>query len=112
MKRKPKTPEPPKFSDVPLVIETFREPSYDLDKLVRYNGAPSCFNGQVSIRKYRVTAELIEESDDVLRERVRKLWRECENCHHYSLLSGVAALLGIALDPKELGKDVKTPPAR
>jgi hypothetical protein len=67
---------------------------------------PSCFNGSVSVVKYRVTVEVIEEPVEVLQERVRKLWRETKNMHHWMPLQNEAKKLGFELDRNELGKDV------
>jgi hypothetical protein len=59
----------PKFHT--KIVEGFGEPRVDV-----YRDAPSVFNGILSIRRYRVTVEIVPEDDDVLRARLRKLWRE------------------------------------
>lgn len=38
------------------------------------NDKPEAFNGRCLIRKYKVTIELIEEPDDILRERFLAVW--------------------------------------
>lgn len=58
---------------------------------------PSCFNGIVSYRKYRVTVELIDEPHDVLEARLRKLWEECDNHHNWTPLKNAAKELGVDL---------------
>jgi hypothetical protein len=58
---------------------------------------PSCFNGSVKIRKYRVTIELIEEPNEVLAERLQKLWDECDNHHHWRPLKDKALQIGYEL---------------
>ena len=68
---------------------------------------PSCFNGVVSFKRYRVTVEEIEEPLEVYAERLRKLWRECDNHHHFDPIRGAAKQLGIDLDHAELGVDRK-----
>lgn len=60
-------------------IETFKSLEEEMSKLVQHE--PSCFNGMVRIRKYRVTAELIEEPRDVLVYRLQKLWEKSESHH-------------------------------
>ena len=83
----------------PLVrrsFETFRRPdAYVESQLTQHE--PSCFNGQVSVRRYRVTFEEVEEPGEVLIERVRKLWRETDNFHHWEPLQATARELGIEL---------------
>lgn len=82
-----------------MVFETFRRMgTYDQMQLCEKE--PSCFNGQVNIRKYRVTVETIDESKEVLAERLLKLWRECDNHHHWLPLQTVAKDLGIELPSK------------
>ena len=63
--------------------------------------APSCFNGVVSIRRYRVTVEEIEEPVGVLEARLRKLWVECKNHHEWQPLQNEARRLGITLSHDE-----------
>lgn len=81
----------------PKVIETYREPrQHDLEQT-----EPSAFNGEVRIRRYRVTVELIEEPIDVLRDRLRQLWRTEEPMHHrWEPMREMAATLG--MNPNEL----------
>jgi hypothetical protein len=62
---------------------------------------PWCFNGGVGIWKYRITVEEIEEPKEVLEARLRKLWRECDNHHHWQPLQAVAKELGITLTHEE-----------
>jgi len=86
-------------------FETFRKiDNYTINTLTQEE--PTCFNGSVSVVKYRVTIEVIEEPVEVLQERVRKLWRECDNWHHWSPLKNEAKKLGFELDRNELGRDV------
>jgi hypothetical protein len=91
-------PAPPALAPAcPKVIETYREPW--LRDVAQTE--PSAYNGMVRIRRYRVTVELIEEPVEVLRDRLRKLWREDEkNHHHWAPMRTVAKELG--MDPDEL----------
>lgn len=96
--RKSPPPPAPAYPKV-KVIETYREPTWDLRNIEQ--AEPSAFNGEVRIRRYRVTTELIEEPIEVLRDRLRKLWRENEpNHHHWASMRKMAERLG--MDPNEL----------
>lgn len=104
-KRKP-PPPPPKF---PRVTETYGDPSWSIG---RVRDKPTCINGIVEIRKYQITVELVDEPVEVLRERLRKLWRETpRNTHTWHPMHVAAADLG--MDPKkdlpyeEQGADAK-----
>jgi len=81
----------------PLVrhtFETFRDIGpYELGNLQQKK--PSCFNGVVCVRKYRVTVELVDEPVEVLRERVQALWDSCNNHHHWEPLQWIANTLGM-----------------
>ena len=93
MKRKPKTIEiPDKVS-----FETFRDPrgSYNVGSMTERE--PTCFNGNVSVRKFKVTIELIDEPVEVIQERIKHLWGKCDNYHHREPLKSVAAKYGIEL---------------
>lgn len=79
------------------IIETFRKiGNYELGSLTAPE--PSCFNGRVSIRRYRVTVELIDEPEEVLQARVQKLWDECNNSHHWGPLQEAAKSLNLDLN--------------
>lgn len=82
----------PKPMDVyPKTIETFREVGdYELKGYSFNNKEPSCFNGRVSIKKYKITVEVIEEPIEVYQERLEKLWIECDNHHHWGPLEMAA----------------------
>lgn len=96
-------PPPPPF---PVVVETYRNPvGWSLDNLIQ--ARPDAFNGYVNFRRYRITVEEIEEPIEVLRERLRKIWRECDNHHSWTPIRMVAASLGIELDIQDAGKDRK-----
>lgn len=79
----------------PKVVETFRQiGSYELSDYSFNNDQPNCFNGNVSIKKYRITVEVIEEPIEVYQERLEKLWLECDNWHHWGPLENAAAQIG------------------
>jgi len=68
-----------------ISIETFRKiGSYEMSNL-KSNEA-TCFNGNVNVRKYKVTIELIEEPNELIIERLQKLWDECDNDHYWTPL--------------------------
>jgi hypothetical protein len=93
-----KEPPPPP----PSVIETFYDPrGYSLNQFVR--DEPNCFNGWVNFRRFRVTVEEIEEPKEVLAERLLKMWRDCDNSHHWEPLKAAAAQIGIGLPQGEMG---------
>lgn len=78
------------------IIETFRKlTGYYINQLEKPE--PSCFNGDVNVERYRVTIEKIVESKDIYKERLQKLWEECDNHHHWTPLQGKAKKLGVEL---------------
>lgn len=83
-----------KLDTYPKTIETFRKiGDWELSNM-RYNATePKCFNGIVSIRRYKVIVEEIEEPIEILQERLEKLWLECNNSHHWEPLKQVAESL-------------------
>jgi hypothetical protein len=99
-RRRTKPAPPAPAPTYPKVIETYREPW--LRGVVRTE--PSAFDGDVRIRRYRITVELIEEPIGGLRDRLRKLWREDEpNHHHWAPMRKMAKEIG--MDPNELNYD-------
>ena len=95
-KRKPSVPERPAAGIIEQV-ETFCRPLRP-----HVAAEPSLIN-YVSIRKYRVTIELIDETDEVIHERIRLLWRRCDNYKHWYPLRAEAARYGLVLDDAERG---------
>lgn len=74
-------------------LETFRYiGDYEKGNLTQLK--PSCFNGIVRVKKYRITIEEIEEPNEVIAERLEKLWVECDNYHHYKPLLDAAKTIG------------------
>ena len=80
-------------------FETFKEiGSYEKYNLI--SKEPSCFNGIVNLRKYKVTIELIEEPNEIIQERLQKLWDECNNHHNWEPLQNMAKKIGYELKDK------------
>lgn len=81
------------------VIETFRDPrGYTLDGLVQ--NEPSAFNGHVRVHRFRVSVELIPEPDEVIHDRLEKLWVESDNHHDCVPLEYAAHKIGYAFNGK------------
>ena len=45
----------------------------------------------IRIAKYKVTVELIEESEEVYKERIQSLWDHCDNFHNWSAIQRKAS---------------------
>ena len=54
---------------------------------------PSSFNGDVEIKKYKITIEEIEEPKEILCKRLEELWTHENNFHQYHLLEKEAKKL-------------------
>ncbi len=94
---KAKAPAQPPFGLSKHTIETFRDPSgYWLNQIRQE--VPSCFNGDVSVRRWRVTVEEIAEPDNVLAARILDLWDRCDNHHHVDPLRRAASKVGLELN--------------
>jgi hypothetical protein len=77
-------------------FETFMKLSnYQKGNLI--SKEPTCFNGSVSVRKYKHTIELVEEPIEVIQARIKKLWDECDNHHHWQPLKAEAKKYGLEL---------------
>lgn len=77
-------------------FETFRKiDDYTKSNLIK--DEPSCFNGNVCVRKYKVTVELVEEPIEVIQARIQKMWDECKNHHHWQPLKNEAKKYGLEL---------------
>ena len=76
------------------VFETFRDiGQHEILRMTQ--NEPSCFNGIVRVTKVRVTIEDVQEDDDVIRARLKKLWDECKNPHHWHPLKVMANKYGM-----------------
>jgi hypothetical protein len=106
-KAKTTKPVKPKAPEYPRVYELYDDFGYELRRVSGQPAVPSCFNGEVSIRRFRITVELIDEPKEVLAERLRGLWRGTKNHHNSGPLQREAEALGIELNHAEFGADVK-----
>jgi hypothetical protein len=77
-------------------IETFFDSEYLLSQIASQD-KPSCFNGMVKIKKYKVTKELIQEPIEVLQERLQSLWDHSNNYHDHLPLANMAKSLNYEL---------------
>ncbi|KPK66753.1 MAG: hypothetical protein AMS21_00950 [Gemmatimonas sp. SG8_38_2] len=85
-----------KKDEFPISFETFKYPGeWALHALKQ--SEPNCFNGIVSVRKFRITVERIDEPDEVIRERLQKLWDKSNNSHDWGPLRAVAKEFGLKL---------------
>lgn len=81
-----------------IEFETFNKiNSYHINLLKKE--FPSIFNGEVSIRRYKVTIEEIEEPIETLQERLQKLYDEGTNYHHIEPLKREAKKLNYTFKP-------------
>lgn len=89
-----------------ISFETFRKiGSYEISNILK--DKPSCFNVEVSFRKYKVTIEEVIEPQEVLAERLQTLWDECDNYHHWTPLKEAANSIGYVLTGNAGSKRVK-----
>lgn len=94
MSRRKPVPPPPEY---PKSFETFTVPGYWLGQMQQGKNEPSCFNGVVHVRRYRITAEVIDEPQAVIAARIQALWDTCDNMHHIGPLRDYAAAIGYEL---------------
>lgn len=77
-------------------FETFGEVnSGAIESLTRK--APNVWNGQVNIKRYKITIEEIEEPKELLRERLIALLNQKTHISHPSSIRAEARKLGIEL---------------
>jgi hypothetical protein len=77
-----------------IQFETFKDLTYYHTINDFLQEKPSCFNGIVRIKKYRVTIEEIDEPVETLTSRLEFLFRTSDNHHHYWPLTLTAEKLG------------------
>jgi hypothetical protein len=88
-------------------IQTFKKlGDYDISNLTKDN--PTCFNGNASIIKYKITIEEIQEPKEIYIDRINELWENCDNHHHWKPLRDLAKKYGHELDTKNVGKNLKS----
>ena len=79
-----------------MEFETFREiGKYQIGTIKQ--DEPSCFNGMVRVKRYRVTVEEIKEPDEVIVARLQKMWDNCTNHHNRDPLVTAASSYGVEL---------------
>ena len=91
-----KRSKPAQSDTYPKIFETYRRiGDYTISDMTQ--DKPSCFNGTVSVRKFKVTISVIDEPIEVIRERIQELWDKCDNYHHWDSLRAVAKEYGFEL---------------
>jgi len=82
----------------PFEREIFADENYVRYHLSHFIGnEPHVFNGRVSFRRWKCTAELIEEPQEVLAQRLQDLWDHSGNIHHWEPLKDAAKSIGYEL---------------
>lgn len=77
--------------EFPKVVETFDKPSAYHANLIPVDGAYLGVNGQVNVKRYKITIEEIEEPVVLIQARLQHLWEHSDNMHHMRPLSELAA---------------------
>lgn len=97
MRRKSRpAPEAPPADPYPITFETFRKiGTYEQRNFT--DTEPSCFNGIVSVERFRVTVERVAEPKDVVAARLQSLWERSNNIHDLDPLKRAAKRLGVEL---------------
>jgi hypothetical protein len=91
LKKKSEVYVGPKY---PRVFETFREmSSYEISNITE--DKPTCFNGYVSVRKYKITIELIDEPVEIIQDRIKELYNKSTNHHDWQPLQNEAKKYGM-----------------
>ncbi len=81
----------------PIVLEAFDRANGNPVSLWTLRHGPSCENG-ISINRYRITVEPIEESADELLARLDQLFEDCErDSHRHRMFLARAVELGLSL---------------
>ena len=87
-------------------FETFRSiGSYEIGNLTQKE--PTSFNGDVRIKKYKITIEEVIEPQEVYEQRIQELWDKCDNMHHYTPIKNTAKKLGYELKGNQGSKRVR-----
>ena len=80
----------PSFFETFVKFDDWRKNSLTLNE-------PACFNEKVSVKRYLITVEEIEEPVDVITARLQKLWDESNNYHDADPIMHEAKLLNYKL---------------
>lgn len=78
-------------------VIVYKEPYALIESITSNMRDPSVFNGEVSVVKHKITIEKLEESKEVYRQRLQKLWETSDNFHHLRPLKEKAKELGVEL---------------
>ena len=97
MEKQAKTPQLPQNAvSSSTSFETFRSiGSYEIGNLTQKE--PTSFNGDVRIKKYKITIEEVIEPQEGYEQRIQELWDKCDNMHHYTPIKNTAKKLGYEL---------------
>ena len=99
--------EAPRRPRYPLVYESYSDNEWSIRSNAAAFSRPLAVAGQVRVRRFRITVELLDEPVDVIQGRIRALWRESTNHKMRVELTECAAEYGMVLDPQEWGIDAK-----
>lgn len=77
-------------------VDTFLSP-HTIVKDCELSAMPTVHNGILNFRRYQVTIELIDESHEVLVERLEYLWATCLNMANAETLRNAAKALDLQL---------------
>lgn len=90
-KKPPPTPEPPPPASITVEgFGPYQTPDPGGSFFSVPTGGPCVHNCYVSIHRYRTTVERIEETREVLVERLYTLWERTRNWHEREALEGYA----------------------
>lgn len=74
-------PSPAKVAEYPKVFDHFGEPGWAIRNL---GNEPRVMNGCVDVERYTIRVEKVDEPEDVVVARLKRLWRTTErNSHHW-----------------------------
>lgn len=81
-----------------IEMETMREPQVTSREIwAMIFPAPDAFNGNVHVRKYKITAEMIDEPIEVIQSRIQELWDNCASYQLWEPLKYMASRYGMEL---------------
>lgn len=71
----------PALDEYPMVREHYGNPAWAIRNI---GNQPNFYNGVVDVEKYQIRVEKIDEPDDVVIARLKRVWRTTErNNHHW-----------------------------
>lgn len=87
----------------PVVFDTYRHPDR-IESLLSHFDKPSHQNNDIAVVRYRVTIEVVEESHDVLRERLLDLDNQPGHIDKGRAIKAEAKRLGIDMTVPKVTK--------